>query len=129
MPSIDDEPLILDTFPKLRRDRGNHLRVHQVKVLKVLSDSGGYLTRSKIAERSHISYGRVVQALSPRKDSRYPSLLELELVEEVALDIDGLQEITFTLTLKGQEAFRSLPPTTLATIAEKPDNDDSDTED
>jgi hypothetical protein len=84
------------------------LRRTQLRVLEVLA-GGGYLTKVKIAERAGLSTisATVGEALNSRPPSRHvprprPGLVDLGLVEEHVLDIDGVNERTYHITRSGR---------------------------
>lgn len=100
----------------------------QVRVLGVLIDSGGSLTRAKIADRLGVSgvyVGKSIGYSDPVKraafertkdgagtpESPMPTLLTRGYVSERTLDIDGVSEIAVSVTQLGIEFYLSLEHT------------------
>lgn len=102
----------------------NGLTRPQIRVLQVLCQTGGVLTRTKIAERigaiKAVSTAWAIGYSDPAKRAAFKltkdgssagtPLLDLGYVEEVELDIDGKVEVGVRITELGQDAYNSLPP-------------------
>lgn len=104
------------------------LRLPQVRVLQVLSQAKGPLTRGKISDRcgnkTQVVVGRAIGYSDPEKRVAFEqtsdggftaSLLTLGYVREIPLDIDGIEETAIAMTDAGRRAFKalgklSLPP-------------------
>jgi hypothetical protein len=89
------------------------LRLTQLRVLKVLADSEGFLTKVKIAEAAGLSTisATVGEALNSRPVSSHvprpkPGLLDLGLVTEHDMDIDGATETNYRITSSGREVLQ-----------------------
>lgn len=108
-------------------DPAHKLRTHQIRVLRMIGQCAGALSRPKIADFCHISPTLVSRALGLEdKEKRehfeqhdkyvgYPSLITLGMVERLELDIEGIREIAYRLSAKGRKALEEtkdevLPP-------------------
>lgn len=92
------------------------LRLPQVRILKALYDSESPLTKPEIAERAKVSKSMTANLGSVRpeinaaifkKYNKY-SLLHLEYVKSIILDIDGKREERFQITKLGRKTFDKL---------------------
>lgn len=120
-------------FPPAPRKRRHKLSLPQLRVLKVLSEANGPLTRRKIAVRigqNHQVYvGRAIGFSDPEKRAAFErskegggrpelpnySLLSLGYVIESEIDVDGVTETGVSITETGRQAFAEagvddLPP-------------------
>jgi hypothetical protein len=96
------------------RQRKSGLRVAQLRILKLLCETKGLLTKQKIAEKldepstawMSAPLGLFNEELRGGREERegYPSLLTLGYVECIILDIDGLTERTYQVTDAGRRA-------------------------
>ncbi len=95
------------------------LTIPQLRVLEVLYQSGGVLSRGKIASRvdkAETYVGRVIGYSDPEKRARFREtplgksvgtpLLDQGYVQEIVLDIDGLSEIAIRITDDGVRIYR-----------------------
>lgn len=99
-------------------------RNHQLRVLRVLEELDNHpLTKTRLAEEAGVSSGLVGEAIGSdslkqaERDAKdgYPCLLVLGYVERHESDVDGITEVTYSLTRKGLEALSAfadviLPP-------------------
>lgn len=110
---------ILDEIPE--PGERNKLPLPQIRILHALSESKGPLTRARLSARignkTAVVAGRAVGYSDPAKRAAFEqtkdggftqSLLSRGYVEEVTLDIDGLQEVAIALTKRGRKAFAEL---------------------
>lgn len=103
------------------RIRRAGLRLPQVRVMQVLAEAHGPLTRGKISRRcgnkTDVVVGRAIGYSDPAKRAAFEqtkdggfteSLLTKGYVREIPLDIDGVVENTVTLTDEGRTALGGL---------------------
>lgn len=102
--------------PDSSSKRKKGLSVPQLRVLRALDASRGPLSRKKLAEATHTNATYVSWAVgrsepelrvkfeNTRDGGFRPSLLSLGYVEEILLDIDGVQERCVALTAAGKKA-------------------------
>jgi hypothetical protein len=106
------------------------MRVPQMRVLKILGEARGPLSKQEIASRIGCSFVSVVYAIGySDKESREKferdksgggtpanpnySLLSLGMVEERTLDLDGIKETVIGLTPKGRNEYERIKNITL----------------
>lgn len=85
----------------------------QVKVLQILSKCKGRMTRAKLYEKlgfkTNAGLNDVLGRNDPEKrkerDQKYPSLLTLEYIDLMELDIDGLIENSYSITPRGRKSL------------------------
>lgn len=93
------------------------LKPSQVDILRVLSVANGPLSRLKIADRTGLATCTLCPALgsldaeargNALKRTGFKSLMLLGYVEAKTFDIDGLKEIAYSMTEKGEEVLALL---------------------
>lgn len=113
MPPI---PSLQKRKEKKSRKTKEGLRKPQVHILKILLP-GGFLSRSKIADRSLIAINTLCPMLgtgdpdaSERIEKRcgVKSLVTLGYVNVITIDVDGLAEDVYSITAAGREAFEQI---------------------
>ena len=128
---VDSEPSMIEVRQPGTTQRpvlSHALTTPQMRVLRVLSESKGPLTRQKISLRcgtaTPVLISRAIGYKNARKRAAFErtatggfckSLLTLGYVESMDLDIDGLTETAYRLTPAGKRALQSfehldLPP-------------------
>jgi hypothetical protein len=104
----------LSEVPRRHRTRKSGLRAAQIRVLIVLKDVKGPLSRADIVERADVDIAALGDALGsislPIRKKReakcgYCSLLTLGYVTETILDIVGRKERCYEITDKGREVL------------------------
>lgn len=97
--------------------RKEGLRIPQLRILRALARSPGPVSCSRIASRASVDpawvgdhlYGRLdPEARKRREEITGPSLLSLGYVQLLTLDIDGKEELCFSITPSGREALKDL---------------------
>lgn len=105
---------VISSFPSKSLKR-EILPIPQIRVLLALKGVVGGLTRTRLSEiignKTSVVVGRAIGYSDPEKRLAFenskdggftPSLLTRGLVEEVTLDIDGVNEVVFRLTAEGK---------------------------
>ena len=90
------------------------LKIPQIRVLRLLADGGG-CSRARLSELAGYTaisgtVTRVIHGLREGSTSgpAYPGLLDAGLVEENALNMDGIKEVCYTITEAGLSALAAL---------------------
>lgn len=113
-------------FPIIKKK--HVLSLPQKRVLKILYDSHGPITRARVAVRlgtgNQVYVGKAVGFSDPQRRYEFErskegggrpefpnlSLLSLGYIVEVDVNVDGISETGLLITDEGKAAFESLPP-------------------